>query len=230
MNSETNNNFVCAPAAAEAKTVRLYILDISTREFDVSKISLLEEKRRDEILTGKNYLYNLRSLYAGLLLRHAFIKEGFAVSGPLEVEYNEHGKPSVRGYPHFSITHSGNLVIIGVADFPVGIDAEIKQNKVYSHIADKVFSPRELGEYSLLEGKDMSDYFLSHWVVKEGYLKLIGTGLNGYPKDVDVSADVNGMNYTVERLEYRNYTYFLAAVSKERTVMEKNFVSALRIN
>jgi len=209
--------------------VKIYILDISNKSFDLSKISLLEEKRQENVLTAKNYLYRLRSLYAGLLLRHVLLQEGQAVSTPLDMAYNEFGKPYIENGKNFSISHSGNIVIVAVSDCEVGVDAEIKQNKVYTHIARKVMAEKELAQYDNLFGEEKRAYFLSHWVTKEAYLKCVGTGMNKYPSDVEVSLDnVNGYRYNVIDTEYKNYSYYISAVCKEDFETELIYVTNLK--
>lgn len=209
--------------------VKVYVFDITNKQFDVNKLHLLEEKRRDNILLGRNYLYKLRSLYAGLLLRHALIAECGEISTPLEVEYNEFGKPYVNDGKHFSITHSGNIVMVAVADFDVGLDAEIVQNKVYSHIYQKVLSERELKEYSKLSGMKMSEYFLAHWVAKEAYLKYKGMGIRKFPSDVDVTdCLVNEIPYELKRFTYKNHDYFAAVATGDEAEVDFVYVKAIK--
>lgn len=193
----------------EKNAVKLYVYDISASDFDSEKISLVEEKRRENLLTGKNYLYRLRSLYAGLLLRHALKLEGYDVKDPLNVEYGEHGKPFVRGAKHFSISHSGNLVVVGISENEVGVDVEIKQNKIYSNIIDKTLTEKERAEYYSLEGLDRSVYFLKKWVRKESYVKYLGTGFDIYPCKI---SDEDAMHSDGE-INYKNYKYFYSVCS-----------------
>ena len=139
--------------------VKVYITDISNKSLQPQKYDLLEVNRKENIITAKNYLYRLRSMCAGLLLRHALISEGCEVNGVLDVKYTDKGKPYIENGKKFSISHSGNIVIVAVSDFEVGVDAEICQNKVYSHIASKVLSPNEFIEYDKLVGVDKITYF-----------------------------------------------------------------------
>lgn len=209
--------------------VKIYVLDISNKHFDLSNLSLLEEKRRDNILVARNYLYKLRSMYAGLLLRHAMLNEGVVFDDSLNVEYSDNGKPFIRDGKNYSITHSGNVVMVAVADFEIGLDTEILQNKVYSHIANKVLSQRELMEYNKLKGKDMSEYFISHWVVKEAYLKFLGTGMKKFPSDVDVGCClVNEHPYHLSAFNYKQYNYFTAVVAEEEFETETIYVKTLK--
>ena len=213
-----------------ANKVKIYILDISNKPFDLKKIDLLEEKRKENILTAKNYLYRLRSLYAGLLLRHVLLQEGQSISTPIVMEYNESGKPYIKGGKFFSISHSGNVVIVAVSDVEIGIDAEIKQNKVYAHIASKVLSEVEFSQYEKLYGEEKIRYFLSHWVTKEAYLKCNGTGIKKYPSNVEVSSDnVNGYKYNLIEKDCKNYSYFISTVCRGNFETELVHVTSLKV-
>jgi 4'-phosphopantetheinyl transferase len=212
------------------KKVRIYVMDISNKPFVSSKLNLLEKKRVENIVSGKNYLYRLRSLYAGLLLRHALINEGMSIDGPLSVKYNDYGKPFVEDGKKYNITHSGNVVMVAVADFEVGLDAEIRQNKVYSHIAHKVLTEREYMEYQSLSGAENTDYFIEHWVAKESYLKLMGTGIYKYPGDVDYDGRlVNGCICQQKLIKYKNHSYFVAVTTNNPVEIEVVYVSTLKV-
>ncbi len=212
--------------------VRVYIYDISNAPFRVSALDLIEEKRKQEILTGKNYLYRLRSLYAGLLIRHALKAEGEVISTPIEFVYNEFGKPYIKdGNKYISVTHSGNIVAVAVADVEIGLDAEIMQNKVYTHIADKVLSKKEMKEYQTYTDGDSIKYFLSHWVIKESYSKCVGTGIRKLPCDVEPEGNtVNGLYYVATEFKYKNYSYFMAVTSGEELEVERISVGRISMS
>lgn len=209
--------------------VRVYTLDISNKQFDKAKLEVLEEKRKQNIESGKNYLYKLRSLYAGLLLRHALISEGMEVDGPLKIDYNAFGKPYLRHGKNFSISHSGNLVIVAVSDDVIGVDAEILQNKVYSYVAPKVLTETELKTFNGLSGKEKLEFFISCWVKKEAYLKYKGTGLDKYPSSIETSEnEVNGTPCSFIQLKVKSYNYSLSLVSANPVEVEVVAVSNLK--
>ncbi|MBR2968731.1 MAG: 4'-phosphopantetheinyl transferase superfamily protein [Clostridia bacterium] len=209
--------------------IKVYVLDISNRPFVTSKLDLVEEKRAENILNGKNYLHRLRSFYAGLLLRHAMICEGMNVNGRLPVEYNDYGKPYINGGKKFSITHAGNTVMVAVADVEVGLDAEIKQNKIYSEVSSKILTESEDLCYKSLEGKEKTEYFLTRWVAKEGYTKLLGGVMNKCPFAVEVGEnDVNGCPYITSQIKYKNHLYFVSVVSRQSFETEFVYVSTLK--
>ena len=207
--------------------VNLYVLDLSDKPYDASRLPLLEGKRRKNAEEAKNFLYKLRTLYSGLLLRYALKEEGEIVPPtPLNVKYNLFGKPFITdGFKNFSITHSGNLVIVAVSQSEIGVDAEIAQKKVYTHIAPKVFSEKELNEYENLFGEAKTEYFLSKWTQKEAYLKYVGTGLT---KDLSSvvceNGKIKGVPVFTEKLTKGKYSYFVSVVTGDEAEINVIYV------
>lgn len=115
----------------------------------------------------------------------------------LSIVTDEHGKPYalVNGNPittHFSVSHSGNHGLIGVAEgFRVGIDVEIdSENRDYLGIAKKVFGSNEFAEMQSLDQEEHKDYFLRIWTFKESIVKAIGTGLKTNPGEFEIPMDL----------------------------------------
>jgi 4'-phosphopantetheinyl transferase len=90
----------------------------------------------------------------------------------------QHGKPRLAdtAAPHFSVTHSGDLVGLAVRpDAPVGLDAE--ELRPLSDLAAMVrhaWSPAELGRGVPVDAAA----FLATWTRKEALLKATGDGLS----------------------------------------------------
>lgn len=95
----------------------------------------------------------------------------------------ERGKPYPVGLNvHFSISHSGNLVVCAVSDRPVGIDVE-QIRPVRCKLTGKICTPAELayireapGWGEMLTGEAMRRFFRI-WTGKEAYFKWQGTGI-----------------------------------------------------
>ena len=94
------------------------------------------------------------------------------------IEKGEHEKPYFAGYPdiHFNISHSGDYVITALAEIPVGIDIEEKQDREFLSLGRLVFSPSEK-EHFMTCGNRMDEFFRL-WVRKEAYIKWTGEGLS----------------------------------------------------
>ena len=92
-----------------------------------------------------------------------------------------YGKPAAPGYPGFSLSHSGNWVILAAGPDPVGADLE-KRDETHLQVAGRVFTPREREWMS----EDPVRRFFQLWTWKESVMKAAGLGLNLDPASFDV--------------------------------------------
>jgi 4'-phosphopantetheinyl transferase len=99
-----------------------------------------------------------------------------------------HGKPRLIGAgPEFSLTHSGGIVGVAVAEVPVGVDVE----DIAHHHSDPVLEDEALtaAERAGLDDASVAERpaaFLQLWTRKEAVLKATGTGLTVPLRDVVV--------------------------------------------
>ncbi|MBT2489632.1 4'-phosphopantetheinyl transferase superfamily protein [Streptomyces sp. ISL-96] len=93
-----------------------------------------------------------------------------------------HGRPAVDGGGvHFSLSHSGDLVLIGTAEAPVGVDVErVARADVVAEVSPSLHAV-EVAELAAEPYAGRSLAFARMWVRKESYLKGIGTGLSRSP-------------------------------------------------
>ncbi|WP_411109459.1 4'-phosphopantetheinyl transferase family protein [Streptomyces sp. c-19] len=157
-------------------------LDLS--ELDAEELGRFEGLRRaqDRVLFGAAHVA-LRRLLAGRL--------GMA---PAEVGYLRepcpccgapHGRPAVlgrTGAPHFSLSHGGDMVLIGMASRPVGVDVEAVPTAADVRDLISALHPLERGE--IADDAFSPETFARIWTRKEAYLKGLGTGL-GRALDAD---------------------------------------------
>ncbi|MEU3146811.1 MULTISPECIES: 4'-phosphopantetheinyl transferase superfamily protein [unclassified Streptomyces] len=89
-----------------------------------------------------------------------------------------HGRPVLR-MPgvHFSLSHSGDLVMVALAPAPVGVDVEGLATARAVLGAQSALHPAEADELALLPAHERPVAFTRAWVRKEAYLKGLGTGL-----------------------------------------------------
>ena len=89
-------------------------------------------------------------------------------------------RPVLKGEPHapsFSVTHSGELVLIAVADVPVGVDAECWRKSDWSDLAERFFHESETRWINGCPPESQDERFFRLWTMKEAYLKGLGVGL-----------------------------------------------------
>jgi len=97
--------------------------------------------------------------------------------------------PFSAGDFRFNLSHSGSLVAVALTrGREVGVDLErIDLPADWPLLAERVFSPRELGELHALPAAQRSAAFFKGWTRKEAYLKATGEGLTVAPAAVEVS-------------------------------------------
>lgn len=101
----------------------------------------------------------------------------------LVFEENEFGKPFVTNNTdiHFSLSHSGNILVCAVASFNIGVDCQIidiKNAAKCRKIAERFYSPQEKQFLEELYDADYINSFFKIWAKKEAYIKYTGKGLS----------------------------------------------------
>lgn len=90
------------------------------------------------------------------------------------------GKPVLAGLenpPHFNLSHSGDLVLIAIADRPVGVDVETRRPlDSMAQMIDLAFTDTERAALASLNGADRSAAFFDLWTRKEAVTKARGDG------------------------------------------------------
>lgn len=124
---------------------------------------------------------------AGRALLARLYRQHFGEEMP-EILTEPGGKPYfATGNVHFSITHTKGHVFCGLADRPLGIDAEELTRPVKPSLAKRVLSPAEYTQYEAAADKNRA--FLTFWVLKEAAAKATGEGIRGFPNKTDFSLD-----------------------------------------
>ncbi|MGW0882406.1 4'-phosphopantetheinyl transferase family protein [Streptomyces sp. NPDC002671] len=89
-----------------------------------------------------------------------------------------HGRPALRTPDvHFSLSHSGDLVMVALAPAPVGVDVEGLASAQAVLGAQSALHVAEADELARLPAHERPAAFTRAWVRKEAYLKGLGTGL-----------------------------------------------------
>lgn len=119
---------------------------------------------------------------AGFLLAPALAEFGIDAM-TVRVTLGEHGKPYLTDYPQicFSLSHSGRMVMCGVADSPIGCDIQCMPPHPEHNdgIAKRFFTPNE--QHSLTSSAAPEQEFARLWTLKESYVKYLGTGISSCP-------------------------------------------------
>ncbi|WP_328946190.1 4'-phosphopantetheinyl transferase superfamily protein [Streptomyces sp. NBC_00250] len=137
--------------------------------------SLIREDHRTRYLAAHGGLRRLLGQYLGMRADEVvFVREDCPLCAA------PHGRPAVRGGGvHFSLSHSEDLILVGLAATPVGVDVEAHPKAEVSALVADSLHPREREEFARLPLEARPAAFARCWVRKEAYLKGTGEGLAG---------------------------------------------------
>ena len=162
--------------------IKLYVFNIQPYlENDRWKqwLPLLPAKRRSRALSASPQA-GARTAAAGWLLGYALSLEDIPREQQIFTE-NQWGKPMLahRPSPHFSLSHSGMLVVCALGDSPLGVDVE--EPRCTMKIARRFFSPDEVSFLESLSETDRREALNRLWPAKEAFVKALGTGFHTAP-------------------------------------------------
>jgi 4'-phosphopantetheinyl transferase len=162
------------------------VLSVSGVRADRADVSVLDEREqkraakfvrdvdRHSYLTAHIALRYLLGRHLGLPPGEVtFVREACPNCGA------SHGRPALSGAEpavQFSLSHGGDLVLVGVAATPVGVDVEEVPEVQVAADRTARLHPAEQHEIAAAPRPELA--FARVWTRKEAYLKGIGTGLS----------------------------------------------------
>jgi 4'-phosphopantetheinyl transferase len=170
----------------------LTVPDARRRELEV----WLTSNERDRAGSFRQERDRHRAVIARGVLREILATWMQCSPAHLTLTHDLHGKPHVesrgvdRVVPQFSVSHSGELVVIGVhRSYRLGVDVEsLPAPAEWRSMMRLVCTPREQALLSRDTVRGDGARFLQLWTRKEAVLKAIGAGLQLAPEQVDVCA------------------------------------------
>ena len=118
----------------------------------------------------------------------------------------EHGKPFIEGFSCFSISHTGSIWAVLIADSECGFDIQLCRKCDKKAIADRWFAPEdaaELAETFPADSKSAADAFFRIWTRREALTKALGRTV--YDPDLPaVSGEyvmIDGKRYTIRDIQ-----------------------------
>lgn len=160
---------------------KIYDLDM---EKEVKLCGMLDCDRQQNVKVIKHKMARNRSIFAGLLLRHAFLQEGYTLKQwqQVEIEKEAYGKPYIKGCQEFqySLSHSGDWALCAVDTKAIGADIqELKTWKI--QVAKRFYSKEEYDRILGVQQKDCENkqtkMFYSMWTAKESAVKYSGQSM-----------------------------------------------------
>lgn len=186
----------------------------------------LDEGRKLKLSTIKHEDEYTRSVFAGLLLRYAFLNEGNSEAQwqSIRIVQGKYGKPYIEGRDdfHYSISHSGKWVICAVDDIPIGADIQ-EQRSWRLNTAKRFFSKEEYDRLAGIGGYDsvgQRELFYKMWTAKESCVKLtgrgIGAGISRYVTDSSLRYIYDDENIFFNINIYDTIDNYIVCVCSER--------------
>src|SRR5699024_4780137 len=126
--------------------------------------------KQDKIALINNAPDKIRSLIGDLLIKFALEDSFFFKFDLNSLSYNMYGKPYLdtkKNNVHFNISHSGQYVICGVLNDPVGVDVEEVKFLNMKPIINNFFSQMEKRHLSNLNNDNIQKEFFKIWTKKE---------------------------------------------------------------
>ena len=190
------------------KKVKIIIADVNVFIEDVEKIlteiapCYVEKYQKHKIQKDK-----VQEALSGYLLKHCL-----GVTRDEQLSYNEYQKPYLAsGKPFFNLSHSGDYVVLAVADCEVGVDVE-KTRKCHEATVKKVFSEKQKTELAKVSEEARGEAFTKIWTECESVLKLQGIGFSNGWSNIPVE------EHHISVLEWNDY--FIACATAEEVIVE----------
>ena len=151
---------------------------VSDRQKDLY-MQFLSDTRKRRVQHKRSSEAAMKCMQTGLFLRYGLEQTGYGKEYA-NIICREDGKPVIPNHPvHFNLSHSGDYVVLMIADSQCGIDI---QNPVQAKdsLAKHVLHEQELRIYRACDGKAPyagSGVLTQFWCLKEAYLKYTGAGI-----------------------------------------------------
>ncbi|MFJ6215771.1 4'-phosphopantetheinyl transferase family protein [Streptomyces sp. NPDC092296] len=168
--------------------VDLCLLDLRTVDGTRLDTCVLDEeehtRRRSLLRSGDRRRFTVAHIALRRLLARRIGTDARSLAftrEPCPLCAGPHGRPAVlrpSAEVHFSLSHGGDFVLVGLADRPIGVDVQPFPSGLRLKGMLRALHPAEQTEFAALPpDADPAAAFARLWSRKEAYLKALGTGL-----------------------------------------------------
>lgn len=165
-----------------AVAVRFASLDVSAAAVEACH-AIIAADERDQ--AGRfRHADHRRRFVVRRALRRLWLAEHIGTAPrDLSFDTNHHGKPQLPGGPQFSAAQSGDMMMLAIADRPIGCDIEAVDAALdWPPIAARFFAAKEVAALAALPEAAARQAFFECWARKEAFVKATGQGLS-HPLD-----------------------------------------------
>ena len=184
--------------------MKLYLLSCQSIHAHAQHIlPLLPEQR--QLAYARARTHSGLALGAGLLLASVL-----HVHRDEDLVFGPQGTPFlVDDRPEFSLSHSGAHVLLGVSDFPIGVDMERTDRRISEPVQRRICLPQEQGLAPL-----------TVFTRKECVMKLTGLGFTLPLQEIDTTRDFIWQNGTYRFFTTEQEGYRLSVLTAEEALPE----------
>ena len=188
-------------------SIKLYIADhvsLGLEERWKVLFENLPEKDRERIGRFRFDADRIRGTLGTVMIRH-FAGEAFP-GEEIRIERTEHGKPFLYGHDgfEFSLSHSGDMVVLAVSGRAVGADVETVKGRDWEMFG-RFLSEAEMKMIG--EAEDPEEKFFEVWTVREAFSKEEGQGLRILDESFSVDYERNRIRYKDKTLYFNTKSH-----------------------
>ena len=177
--------------------------DFSTSALEQALRSLPEESFGDSVRRYDHAAQRWMSLLSRQILLHGLEEENIQLLPGAKWEVGNNGRPYVKNYPDFNISHSGKIAVCAIASGRDRVGIDVQAEKPMGDLRlRQVFTPREL---AWVNGSPQRAAFL--WSRKEAISKLLGLGMQVSYRSLETLND---------QVSFEGQTFYLTTVSVGR--------------
>lgn len=149
-------------------------------------LKYLDKEKMNEFKNATNEARKNSILFSQGYAKEIISKEFNIKKEDLIFSVTQQGKPYSKSHKniHFSLSHSKNMLALGIDTSPIGIDIE-HIRKADEKLIDRVCSENE--RKLIFSSENPDKVFTEIWTRKEAFLKALGTGIDRELKKVDTT-------------------------------------------
>lgn len=137
-------------------------------------LNVFSEELKTDLLKYRRWQDAQLSLLGKVLLLHG-LRTYYDIF-ETEIRFSSNHKPYLKDDPvHFNISHSKEMVVCAIGEFPIGIDVEFYDPAVNYKDFEFQMTPGEIKK--IHEAKDKIKHFFTYWTEKEAVMKAHGDGM-----------------------------------------------------
>jgi len=174
---------------------------------------LLRDSRQEAVskyLRYKSLIHQKQFLAKNLLLDYLSLHQKFY--------YLSSGKPVLKDGGFISVSHSQNWVAVALSDFPIGIDLEIRSQKLLKTAPKFVCD----SDCNLIDCQDIGSVHLL-WTAKESVYKLMGEKGLVFKEICLIEIDLKRFTAKISTYDTRKISLFFNTIESDFIICQAFF-------